>query len=231
MTDSRLRNIVHPGSRDDAILALHEASARLASLAAHIRMFVEHTDVSLALHNLTARIGHELARLAKNHDHGVDFVAWATRNTFEMNLSVRFVLLSDENALRYLSEAAKDEQQVLEGFLSLSDAAPSDLRGPLERRIAEIDAVAKRHAVALRKPLSTSELARLTGCSAEYAAMFKFMSKYIHPSSWLVNKPSDETQSDTYRNLLVAHAQIYAGDSYERTRTRLGIADRAQHPP
>ena len=70
-------------------------------------------------------------------------------------------------------------------------------------------------------------LAKLVGCEAEYTAMFKFMSKYVHPSSWLINKPVEETQSDTYRNILVIHAQLYAADSYERVREAFGVASDA----
>lgn len=72
-----------------------------------------------------------------------------------------------------------------------------------------------------------NRLAKLVGCEAEYTAMFKFMSKYVHPSSWLINKPVEETQSDTYRNILVIHAQLYAADSYERVREAFGVASDA----
>ena len=220
MTTFRLSDAVTYSSVQEAVEAVQEAGTRLASLAAHIRAHFERTGPNLALHNLAYRIGQELVRIARNHDQGLDLVAWAARNAFELNLLVRFVLLSDDNATRFLAESAKDEQQVLEGFLSLSNASTGEARRAVERRVAHIDDLAKKHGLQLLKPLQTAKLAGLVGCSEEYEGMFKFMSKYVHPSSWLVNRPSSETQSDVYWNALVVHAQLYAMDAYERIRTR-----------
>lgn len=227
MTDARMIDSLKFGSTQDAVEAVREAGSRVASIAAHIRTGCERNEVNLALHNLAERIGQELLRIARNHDQGLDLIAWSTRNVFELNLLVRFVLQADSNAKRFLAEAAKDEQQVLEGFLSFSSASSGEARKAVERRVAQIDELAAKHGVKLLKQLQTAKLAELVGCSEEYTAMFKFMSKYVHPSSWLINRPPSETQSETYWNVLVIHAQIYAMDAYERIRKALGIEDGA----
>lgn len=225
MPNSPLKDSVKYGSMPEAVAAVREAASRVALIAAYIRANCERNDLNLALHNLTARTSRELLRLAKNHDQGLDLIAWCTRNAFELNLLVRFVLLNAENAERFLSEAAMDEQQVLEGFLSFSSSTSELEHRTVARRIAQIGELAANHEVKLLKPIQTAKLAELVGCSGEYIGMFKFMSKYVHPSSWLVNKPLSETESDIYWNLLVMHAQLYAMDSCERTRKALKIPD------
>lgn len=224
MLNTSLKDSVKFGSIPEAVEAIRETATEVALIATFIRTNCERNEMNLALHNLTDRMSRELLRLAKNHDQGLDLLAWCTRNVFELNLLVRFALLSTENAGRFLAEAAKDEQQVLEGFLSLSRSSfVTEEHETVKRRIAQIDELAAKHGIKLLKPMQIRKLAELVGCSDEYTGMFKFMSKYVHPSSWLVNKPPSETDNDNYWNLLVIHAQLYAIDSCERARGALRI--------
>ncbi len=225
MPNSSFNSSVKFGSIAEATEAVRESATRVASIAAYIRASRERNELNLALHNLTDRTSRELLRLAKNHDQGLDLLAWCTRNVFELNLLVRFVLLNEENAGRFLAEAAMDEQQILEGFLSISNSTSKEEYGIIERRIAEIDELAAIRGIKLLKPIQTSKLAEIVGCADEYVGMFKFMSKYVHPSSWLVNKPVIQTDNYFYWDILVVHAQLYAMDSYERTRKALKIPE------
>lgn len=225
MENKPLKDLLKFGSAQQTIDAVRDAGTRIKSVASYVRTSCERTEVTLALHNLAERVGEELLRIAKHHDQGLDLIAWSTRNAFELNLLVRFVLIDRENARRFLAESARDEQQVLEGFLSLSNASSVEARQVVEQRIAQIDEIAEKHGVQLSKPMQTAKLAEIVGCSEEYAAMFKFMSKYVHPSSWLVNRPSSETQNFSYWNILLIHAQLYAMDSSERIREALSIPD------
>lgn len=112
---------------------------------------------------------------------------------------------------------------MLEGFLSLADRADPGLRKGIEDEISRIKSSAAENALELRKPLSTADLAREVGCEEEYAALFKFMSKYVHPSSWLVNLPQSFTGADVYRFVLCTHLQIYSLDSYQRVRVAFNV--------
>lgn len=224
MTDKRFKEVLTYGSEHDVFEAVQEAGARLSSLADYGRSRLARTEQNLSLHNLARHIGQELLRIAKNFDQGLDIIAWSTRNIFELNLLVRYVLQADAYAKRFLAEAAKDEQQILEGFLSLAETPQSNAIQPLKDRIASLNALALKHGIALLELPRTAELAKLVGCKDEYLALFKFMSKYVHPSSWLVNGSSEDTQSDMYRDILLTSAQRYAGDSYERIRVAFGVS-------
>lgn len=227
MTDRRLKDVLTFASSQEVLEAVKEAGARLSSLAVHGRSTQARTEQSLSLHNLARHTGQELLRIARNFDQGLDIIAWSTRNIFELNLLVRYVLQAEANATRFLAESAMDEQQVLEGFLSLAATPTSDAIRAVKDRIASLSAMAAKHGISLLKPLPTAELAKLVGCTEEYTGMFKFMSKYVHPSSWLVNRSSEDTQGDSYRDILLVNAQLYAGDSYERIRVAFGLASDA----
>ena len=93
----------------------------------------------------------------------------------------------------------------------------------VKANVDSLNALEAKHEITLTKPLTTSALANIVGCKDEYTALFKFMSKYVHPTSWLVNRSPGVTQSDEYRDILLITAQLYAVDSYERTRKALGL--------
>jgi hypothetical protein len=64
-------------------------------------------------------------------------------------------------------------------------------------------------------------MAEKVGMKAEYDGYYKFYSKYIHPSSWLINK---STAEDGYREILVMQTFIYG---YETAKL---LGDGYQHP-
>lgn len=105
MTGKKLKDVARRGSHQEVLEAVQEAGAQLAAIAIFGRSTLERTERNVALENLSARIGEELLRVAKNFNEDIDILAWSTRNTFELNLLIRFVLMDDANAVRFLSEA------------------------------------------------------------------------------------------------------------------------------
>jgi hypothetical protein len=57
---------------------------------------------------------------------------------------------------------------------------------------------------------------------------YKFLSKYVHPSSWLINADPDRTNSDLYRNTLVGLIQILAGRIQRDIESDFDLKDRVQ---
>ena len=221
--DDFLASNLRMGSRADVARQLGAIAAQFSELADSIASRTPRAEQSLALHNLSRRFAHELSRLERLSGEGVDLVAWCTRNAFELNLIVRYVLLSDAKAGAFLVESGKDEQQILQGFLIFASDQSSAARAVVQDRIEEINKLASKHSLQLRKPTSTSDIAKEVGCAEEYAGLFKFMSKYVHPSSWLVNRNPADTQSAEYWNVLVMHAQIYALDALRRIGEKYDI--------
>lgn len=67
----------------------------------------------------------------------------------------------------------------------------------------------------------TASQAEAVGEKAEYEAFFKLYSKYVHPSSFLLNGNPKSVHSPVFFNILVIQAQRYAADSYERLKHSL----------
>ena len=57
-------------------------------------------------------------------------------------------------------------------------------------------------------------LAQATDREHEYQTFYKFFSKFVHPSSWLVNGQRERTGASGYRNLIVGLAQVLARRIY-----------------
>jgi hypothetical protein len=145
-------------------------------------------------------------------------LALATRNVFELNLRSRFITESDDNLRSWLGELLIDRIQLYEAILKL-DGRP-DLRATIQFEIDRNRAVAQKHAIDVRKtPMRVPELARVTAMLEEYDALFKFYSKLVHPTSYLVNGPESEVGSLTNRNILLIKLQAYGHEMLERAHT------------
>lgn len=114
----------------------------------------------------------------------------------------------------WLGQLAGDEVQILEGVLTLANGAKREHIATLNSRLIEISAICKRHGINPSKPFQIAELARIMNRSEDYNALYKLFSKYVHPSSWLVNNSEEITQNTDTLNIFVIHSQLYSGDSY-----------------
>ena len=68
----------------------------------------------------------------------------------------------------------------------------------------------QKHGVPLERHWTVSYLAKQTNNKAEYESFFKLYSKYIHPSSWIVNSQANEYDNPIFRNIFVLQGQHYA---------------------
>lgn len=218
-----VRDVSTSGSWADVRAALANFCERYEKLLATIKAGSTRTERNLVLFNLGSRAYLELDRARRLLDEPSDVLAWAARNLFEINLIVRFVLLSGENLNRWMAEMAGDERDMLLGILAISNDAAPEHQQTLRDRISEIEGILRRHNLEAKKPLQVRALASAVGMENEYEAFFKLYSKYIHPSSWLVNSP--EARRDEWKGILALQAQLYGGDTFVRVRDAMGIAE------
>lgn len=52
-------------------------------------------------------------------------------------------------------------------------------------------------------------LAKKTGNKEEYDAFFRLYSKYVHPSSWLINAQVNDSDNPVLRNVFLLQSQFY----------------------
>ena len=207
---------VHFGSPDDVAKNLDSMYARFESLALNMRTEQERNELNFVLHNLAVQTAVHLERLKGWLHDSTELLAWSARNLFELNLLVRYVLQSEGHLHHFAGQCGKDEVQILEGVLVLSENALNPEAKFLQDRIKEVKKTAARHDLELKNPISVFDLAKAVGVTTEYKAFFKLYSKYVHPSSWIVNGASERIHADEFRNIFLIQAQLYAGDTYQR---------------
>lgn len=197
---------------------LRGVSGHLNTLAKGIRTDHPRDERNLAIYNLVNSTSLQVELLARYLGDPVQVIAFVCRNLYEVNLIIRCIFDSPNKAREWLFEMGFDEREALQGFISTAPPAAVEPVNTLKERLAEIEGVMLRAGVAPARSPTTRALAESVGQLDEYTSLFKFLSKFVHPTSWTVNGPAAEIQSMEYRNLLVISAQRYALDTLERVR-------------
>ncbi len=70
----------------------------------------------------------------------------------------------------------------------------------------------------ISKQLNTKDLANKVGLIKEYEAFFKLYSKFIHPTSFLINSNPDTIHSLQFKNIFLMQFQDYLFDLETRLR-------------
>jgi len=202
-----------------------EIPARIRAIAADMRKMVSNGSRSVrrtnerdVIVNFAKESALQLERLADWYPQVIEGVAWTTRNLFEIDVLLRWVLLNPTNCNKWLGQIAGDEQQLIEGFLTLTEGQDRPQARGLRERMQEIKRMCEKHGIDPAKPMRADKLAAETGQLEDYTALYKLFSKYVHPSSWLLNSPESSRRSSQYLNIFVMHAQLYAFDTYSRVK-------------
>lgn len=214
--------IVPPPEIHQHFLGLSESSAALGHL---ITETLPRSNKTVTLSNFCSYIAGELRQMSNFYPANTAGLAWATRNLFETNLTIRHILSSDEHLLQWLGQALRDEKDFIDGILSISDNsqnAAAKMR--LQQRVAQLDGMAKKHGLEFSRPFRVADIAKKLGLLDEYNGLYKLFSKYVHPSSLLVNSWQKQTPGQDWTNIFLVKAQVYSGDAIRR------IADSCDTP-
>lgn len=181
----------------------------------------DHLNVSLS--NLIHKAALEMKRLASVYPESTETLAWCARNLFEINLIIRAIIGSESDLLCWIGQRASDEIDLINGMLDLEDDPSSVHSEILQKRIAEIKDICKRHGIVPAKPFKIIDLAKRFNLEKEYRALYKLFSKYVHPSAWQINGDQQALTSTEALNIFIVYAQIYSGDLFNRVCTKLEI--------
>jgi hypothetical protein len=108
-------------------------------------------------------------------------------------------------------QKAYDELEINEGFLSLKTANTSETSINLIRnKMDYIKEIMNKHKLTPSKNWNVNYLAEQTNNKLEYKAFFKLYSKYVHPSSWIVNSRNNEYDNPVFKNIFILQGQHYA---------------------
>ena len=219
MTDNRrLRDVVRQVEPQEIPQRIRAIAIDMRTMVASGSRCVRRSNEREVIVNFVKESALQLERLADSYPAAIEAVAWATRNLFEIDVLLRWVLLDPAtNVNKWLGQIAGDEQQLIEGFLTLAGAQRLAQGRELQRRMQEIKRICEKHGIDPTKPMRMDKLAAETGQLEDYTALYKLFSKYVHPSAWLLNSPDSSRRSSEYLNIFVMHAQLYALDTYARS--------------
>lgn len=207
----KFRDKVIYGSTDDVNINLRKIISELNEEVSKLVLKGEHDYVLFALRALTSYSGLLFERLISYQDSPIEYIAISARNLFECYLLITYIISDPPKAKEFLSQKAYEELEINEGFLSLTTAKTSETSIKLiQERMVYIKEVMKTHGFTPSRHWAVSYLAQQTNNKLEYEAFFKLYSKYIHPSSWIVNSFNNEYDNLVFRNIFHLQGQHYA---------------------
>ena len=184
---------------------------------------VERSEKSLILINILNSVCDYLEVSKLSIEQHISILALSTRSLYELNVRLRTVVNEVEQK-KWASEAITDKVQTLEGILSFgAENENNQQRLILEDEINRLQQLVNKYNLpTIKQPASTGILAKGVNLESEHKGLFKFFSKLVHPSSYLVNDYTNAASSEN-RKILQIHAQLYAHDSITRICEELDI--------
>lgn len=210
-----------PPQRIPAHLA--HLSSKCVALANRIGEKLPRSDRTIALANFSRYVGGELTQMSGFYPANVPGLVWCTRNLFEVNLIVRFVLASDENMRNWLGQVLQDEKEYIEGVLAVAEQGSGQFQAQLRGRLVELGNLALKHQVDFSKPFRVPTLVKDVGMEEEYTGLYKLFSKYVHPSSLLINAWYSQKPDVEYLNVFIVKAQMYGGSAISQISDACGL--------
>jgi len=199
------------GSDVEVIANLNDMMRRLNRAASDFLPESKQDYVGFALQRLTKYVSGQLERLVSLYDHSIEVHAWVARNLFESFLLFKYLMDDRSRAKDFVAQKATDELQINEGLLSLLNPGEDPAMGQAIRdRIDHIRGTLQKHGLQKSGHWLVKTLADQTCNRDEYEAFYKLYSKYVHPSSWLINGEAEEFDTGVIRNIFFLQAQYCA---------------------
>jgi hypothetical protein len=219
----RYGDIVLFGSYDEVIDNMKSIRALMLSVMKQIKTELKRDNRRIILENLLQSSIHNLDTLIHLKPGQNTIFAWATRNLYELNLITRFVLESEDQMNQWMAQIAQDEIEVWEGAITLADKEKyGNEIDNINKHINGIKKTVEKHGLKLTKFPATFQLAKNLKLADEHAGFYKIYSKFVHPSSILVNKP-ENINLEVIFSLLTMNAQKYGLDTLNRISEANGI--------
>ena len=205
---------------------IQEKASNLDSLLATIQASRPRNNRNLALFRLGYCALRHLKRAADSVEGDIEQLAWRVRNLHEIDLILRFVSRGDDDLAQWLGQMPNDEKDLVEGFLCLEDSYRiSDVK-EMKARLERLNAVCERMGTRMSRAFNMRTIAKALEKEKEYRLIYKLYSKFVHPSSWIVNGAQERTGATTYRNILVSMAQVLGDRIRSILRKELRMEDR-----
>jgi hypothetical protein len=162
------------------------------------------------LRNLAKRTSVEIERLEGWTDASPDLIAYPARNLFELSITTGYVLLSEQNCLQFTAEQEAEDVEIIKNALMLREEEPDVT--VCEEMSKQHEQIMARHAGRLHEAhVSVAKMANAVDKDCLYESFYKFYSKFVHPTAWLVNTDW-ESSADDFRAIFLKKALVDAAD-------------------
>ena len=203
--------------RNEDILSLNDLSKELKHIVSWLneessKLRINNTIdyLLIALRGISSYTSVLFDRLITNQNAPIEHIAISARNLFECYLLTAYIIDEPTRAKEFISQKAFDELEINEGFLSLTTANTSVAAVKMIKdRKGEINKLMENFGLTPSKHWTVSQLAQQTNNKVEYDAFFKLYSKYVHPSSWIMNSYNYEYDNPVFRNIFFSQGQIF----------------------
>jgi len=199
------------GSTEEVKAKLHETVLQLNIKVSNLNEKDGLDFVLISMRNLANYTLVLFERLISYQKSPIEFCAISARNLFECYLLIAFILSDPSKAKEFTGQKASDELEISEGFLSITKPGTQDASIKLIRdRMSSVKELMGQYEIPSKKHWLVSFLAKQTNNKVEYEAFFKLYSKYVHPSSWIVNSLPEDYDNPVFRNIFLLQGQHYA---------------------
>jgi uncharacterized protein DUF5677 len=170
-------------------------------------------------HNLLISIVREYQHLRLGYEKDTALEAWACRNLLELDIYVKYVLISGANAKRFIGDVTIDGIELFESMKEwMRTLAPTietlaldeTLRLAYERKASE--------GVIESKHLEIRDLAEAVGMTVDYRHTNRLCSKLVHPTAWSVLSMNEDGEYAAFRPLLFNAGVRYGVDGFNTIR-------------
>lgn len=222
----RLTDIVQYGSPQD----IREALLNIKSVILETTNWINQNTVSdqqnLVLNNFLFASVPYIDLILSQTNAPTQLLAFCARNLYELHLQCRYVQRSESCLKQWVAEAATDHLEIMEGLLGLDADNHANQHNILKEAINQKEALLKKHNLERKKPYSAGNIAKDLGKENEHQSLFKIFSKFLHPTSYLVNSSIEEVQHPQIKNMLIIHIQLYAWDIICNVRKAINFVDK-----
>ena len=215
----KIKDVVVFGTPEDVSADLLRKAKELDDEANAIWQRRELDDVSGVYPGLLRTTARQLRILEASSSLPIEVAAGACRTTFEVNVRTRLVVADPAYLVKFQMEFVGDEQTLTKAFLKLSDSETSEQAKMLQDRLRPntIDP-ADRRGLKSEKGDSVSNNARRADIFDEYDTLYRFYSKYVHGSGWLILATDDRRDGEGFRYIFSIQTQLYAADTLFRIK-------------
>lgn len=213
----RFKDYIKIGSSEDLVKHLTKLARDLRGVSEDIETRLPRSNDSVAMSRLNLRAAVEVERLRDSLPNSTDSLAWAMRNIFEINLISKYIRKDDEKMKNWLGQMAGDNLQILEGAVKWAEPGSEEVAAA-KAQIEHLREIFTRNGIVSTDPVSAGKMAKFVGMQNEYETMFKLSSKFIHPSSFIVNSSVPVGEYHQYLELFILKGQFYALNILQESR-------------